>query len=227
LLFFPLFPPSLLLQWVNQPVSAGAESSNFGLSTVELSLTHASAADANRATVANLIHSVLSNSAADGAAGAGGELNAGAGAAPGSPSAAAAALAASAAAASPGPNERLGREIEVDRATQVESYRTLFERSSVRPLVASYSKVTDTQLSLRVQPLGHGQSAAQADSEPQSPVLHQIAQTEHKHSRHIFIWPDCPSLSTKDYIQGVYQNYLDQANDLYAQLKADKERAQK
>jgi hypothetical protein len=34
---------------------------------------------------------------------------------------------------------------------------------------------------------------------------------------------DVPQLSTKDYIQGVYQNYLDLANSQYAELKADKE----
>jgi hypothetical protein len=34
-------------------------------------------------------------------------------------------------------------------------------------------------------------------------------------------------LSTKDYIQGVYQNYLDLANDQYAQLKAEKDSGRK
>jgi len=41
----------------------------------------------------------------------------------------------------------------------------------------------------------------------------------------VFCRGDVPHLSTKDYIQGVYQSYLDAANEQYAKLKADKDAA--
>jgi hypothetical protein len=164
--------------WCHQPVVAGGEQLNFGLSTVELSLTHASAPKDNVATVANLIHSVLSNNA-DGTS-----PNAA------SPSGAAAAAASSAASASD--RLRMEREIEVDVARQEESYKTLFERDTVRPFVCSYQKVTDTQLSLHVQPIAAAANGASSPKSPQSPVLHQIRQQEFKNSRHVFIWSDVP-----------------------------------
>jgi len=195
------------------------EQSHFGLATVELALTHASAPEANRATVANLIHSVLSNSAAEAeasAAGGSGGTSAGAGASP-------------SAAASAEQRLRMEKEIEVDVARQEESYKTLFERGTIRPFLASYQKVTETALSLHVQPVAQGaqgsDGAEPSPKSPQSPVLHQITQTEYKNSRHVFIWGDVPHLSTKDYIQGVYQSYLDAANEQYAKLKADKDAA--
>jgi len=65
--------------WASQPVQPEREQSHFGLATVELALTHASAPEANRATVANLIHSVLSNSAAEAEASAAGGSASGSG----------------------------------------------------------------------------------------------------------------------------------------------------
>lgn len=67
----------------------------------------------------------------------------------------------------------------MDRARQEESYKTLFERDTVRPFVASYQKVTDTQLSLHVQ---SGDDAAAGEAAASPPVLHQISQTEYKNS---------------------------------------------
>jgi hypothetical protein len=167
--------------WSHQPVQPAREQSHFGLSTVELSLTHASAPEANKATVANLIHSVLSNNAAE---------TAGSGSA-------------TSAQASAEQKLQMEREIEVDVARQEESYKTLFEKGTIRPFVASYQKVTETQLSLHVQPISSSSASTSASSSsssasasvpaaspksPQSPVLHQIQQTEYKNSRHVFIW---------------------------------------
>ncbi len=84
--------------------------------------------------------------------------------------------------------QRMEKEIEVDIARQEESYKTLFERATVRPFVASYQKVSETQLSLHVEPIkGENNSSPRS---PLSPVLHQIQQTEYKNSRHVFIWQD-------------------------------------
>jgi urate oxidase len=184
--------------------SVGEEQLQFGLSTVELSQKHASSPVENKKTVSSLIHSVISNSTGADAAAVGGSV--------------ASKLA-------------MEKEIEVEVAKQEESYTTLFEKDTVRPFVASYQKVTETELSLHVAPISAASSSAPSSSSsaatspksPASPVLHQITQQEFKNSRHVFIWSDVPQLSTKDYIQSVYQNYLDAANTAYAELKAEKE----
>jgi hypothetical protein len=178
---------------------AGSEGTHFGLPTVELSKAHSSSPVENKLTVSGLIHSVLSTSGVDSPRGG------------------------ARSSSSADSKSRLEREIEVDVARQEESYTTLFERDSVRPFVASYQKVTETELSLHVAASPSlSDSPSDSPATPSSPAAHHISQTEYKCSRHVFIWNDIPQLSTKDYIQKVYQNYLDTANELYATLKQGK-----
>ena len=98
-----------------------------------------------------------------------------------------------------GEDKKIEHDIMVEIARQDESYKTIFERESIRPFQASYQKVTQTQLGFAEQ---------------------HIQQKEFKNSRHVFIWSDVPELATKQYIQGVYQDYLDLANHMYSELKA-------
>jgi hypothetical protein len=190
---------SWVQQWTNQRKTVGASSVHFGLPTVELSQRHSSSVSDNKKTVSSLIHSVVSSSAAtsDGTAAAAGTVEA---------------------------RLRIEREIVAEVATQEESYTTLFEKDTVRPFVASYQKTTETELALHVAPTSASATAAAVGSgSPLSPsssgVLHTINQVEIKNSRHVFIWSDVSQLSTKEYIQGVYQQYLDTANTAYAELK--------
>lgn len=187
------------LSWCSSCVlcAAGVGVPNFGLTTVELSEQHASSPASNKQTVQSLIHSVISNSAA-GADGSGATIDA---------------------------KLKMEKEIDVAVAKQEESYTTVFEQDTVRPFVASYQKVTETTIALQVAPNQHDVAAASAAGGAASAtVLHQIRQTEYKNSRHVFIWSDVPQLSTKDYIQSVYQSFLNHANTAYADLKAEKEK---
>lgn len=190
---------SWVQHWTQQRKTVGEERHDFGLRTVELSQKHASSPADNKRTVGDLIHSVINNgTTGDPAATAGG--------------------------ASPEAKIKMEKEIEVQVATQEESYTTLFERDTVRPFVASYQKVTHTELALHVSPVEASTAAASSSSSsssatPASPVLHTISQTEYKNSRHVFIWSTEPQLSTKDYIQGVYQAYLDSANVRYTRRR--------
>lgn len=182
--------------WSNQRRTAGnVSTSNFGVTTVELSQKHASPPSENKKTLSQLIHSVVSNS------------NTGVGGSNDSTN------------NSLDSKLKLEREIQVEVATQEESYTTQFEQDTLRPFVASYQKVTHTEIALHAGPNEENNDT----NSNSSPVLHHISQVEYKNSRHLFIWSDCPFLSTKDYIQGAYQQYLDTANNAYADLKAEKE----
>lgn len=181
---------SWVQHWTQQRKTVGEVRNDFGLKTVELSQKHASSPAENKKTVSELIHSVINNgTTADPASSTEAKL-------------------------------KMEKEIEVQVATQEESYSTLFERETVRPFVASYQKVTHTTLALHVSAVDASASSSSSSSAavPSSPVLHTISQTEYKNSRHVFIWSTEPQLSTKDYIQGVYQSYLDSANSAYAEL---------
>lgn len=186
--------------WTHQTTTSGTASVTFDLPTIELSAQHSSPVSTNRATVSQLIRSVLINSnSVDGSM---------------SPTSAET-------------KAMMEKEIQVDDARQEESYTTLFERDTVRPLIASYEKITSTTLSLHADgnnlpspsnASSSSRTASSPSSSSSSSPLHVIRQTEFKNSRYAMLWSDIPQLRTKQYIQQVYQSYLDRANEEYHEL---------